>query len=197
MSCKVLEMTSCSPFWLFSNIFRGSHSSSRAGLRLLLVEDACQIAREKPRDDRPRTSSYQNNLLHKSCYQNDPPTKIMALPREILFCKIQSTQANAKIIFLNLLIDVYWRQVKNETVVAISYAKPLSSLCICTWRWKLIDWALIWAKVSKVWPMNELSWSYCLKNSRSDAMKICAFFVRVNSVNCWWEQNVRQTNLNI
>ena len=173
---KILQMTSCSPFWLFSNIFRGSHSSSRAGLRLLLVEDACQITRGKPRDDRPRTSSYQNNLLHKSCYQNDPPTKIMALPWEILFCKIQSTQANAKIIFLNLLIDVYWRQVKNETAVAISYAKPLSSLSIWTWRWKLIDWALIWAKVSKVWPMNEPSWSYWLKNSRSDAMKICEFF---------------------
>ena len=148
MSCKVLEMTSCSPFWLFSNIFRGSHSSSPAGLRLLLVEDACQITRGKPRDDCPRTSSYQNNLLHKSCYQNDPPTKIMALPREILFCKIQSFQANAKIIFLNLLIDVCWRRIKNETVVAIFDAKQLSSLCIRTWRWKLIDWTLIWAKVS-------------------------------------------------
>ena len=91
------------------------------------MEDACQITRGKPRDDRPRTSSYQNNLLHKSCYQNDPPTKIMALPREILFCKIQSFQANAKIIFLNLLIDV-----KNETVVAIFDAKQLSSLCIRT-----------------------------------------------------------------
>ena len=70
------------------------------------MEDACQITRGKPRDDRPRTSSYQNNLLHKSCYQNDPPTKIMALPREILFCKIQSSQTNAKIIFLNLLMFI-------------------------------------------------------------------------------------------
>ena len=98
------------------------------------MEDACQITRGKPRDDRPRTSSYQNNLLHKSCYQNDPPTKIMALPREILFCKIQSFQANAKIIFLNLLIDVNSRKVKSGTVVAIFDAKQLSSLCICAWR---------------------------------------------------------------
>ena len=167
-------MTSCSPFWLLSNIFRGCHSSSPAGLRLLLVEDACQITRGKPRDDCPRTSSYQNNLLHKSCYQNDPPTKIMALPREILFCKIQSFQANAKIIFPNLLIDV-----KNETVLAIFDAKQLSSLCICAWRWKLIDWALIWAKVSKGVANEWTEWVLLPEKSSTRWDKGLQDF-------CWW-----------
>ena len=47
--------------------------------------------------------------------------------------------------------------------------------------------------------MNERSWSYCLKNSRSDAMKICEFFfaLTVWILDCWteykankWQQNI-------